>query len=157
MEGGVFVFPFFSSSLEESRSVADAAAFYSPQIFQPNIMPRLKKPKVIIDEEAIAAPPEQELPKDFDQTASEESLNGDSAPFEHDSEPEPVTTPSLPQIPFITPLAVKNEVLRVVPLLVDAIRFLQSKKPVTPTNFEIIRKRLDSAALLISTTKGLDA
>jgi hypothetical protein len=119
-------------------------------------MPRPKKLKVIIDEEAIAAPPEQELPEDFDATPLEESLNGDSRPFEHNSKPEPTTALSLPQIPLITPLTVKTEVLRVVPLLVDAIRFLQSKKPVTPTNFEIIRKRLDSANLLLSTTKGLD-
>jgi hypothetical protein len=51
---------------------------------------------------------------------------------------------------------VKFESLRVIPLLIDAIRFLLSKKPVTPTAREIITKRLESGTILLDAVKRQD-
>lgn len=119
-------------------------------------MPRLKKQKPIIDEETIAAPPEIENYSEPDIVAQEEAINGDSSPIQQEVETTHPITPALPALPLVTPLTVKLEVLRVVPLLIDAIRFFQSKKPLTPTRNEIIKARLESAVLLINAAKSLD-
>lgn len=119
-------------------------------------MPRLRKQNPIIDEETIAAPPEIEKYSEPDIVAQEEAINGDSSPLQQQVEATQLSGLALPALPLVTPLTVKLEVLRVVPLLVDAIRFFQSKKPLTPTRNEIIKARLESAVILINAAKSLD-
>lgn len=120
-------------------------------------MPKLRKPKAILDEETIAAPPETQDYSEPEITAQISDAGLDSSPLQEKVVSEELIQENPSRIPLITPIVVKLEVLRVVPLLVDAIRFLLAKQPLTPTRLEIIKKRLESAAALINTTKGLDA
>lgn len=120
-------------------------------------MPKLKKRNLIIDEETIEAPPEMDNYSEPVIEAQQEDINGDSSDLEDVAEAPYPNALSLPSLPLITPLVVKLEVLRVVPLLMDAIRFMLSKQPMTPTRHEIIKKRVESATILINTVKAMDA
>jgi hypothetical protein len=120
-------------------------------------MPKLRKPKPIIDEETIATPPELENYSEPDIVAQQEDINGDSSPLRQEIESTYPSSLSLPSLPLVMPSTVKLEVLRVVPLLIDAIKFFESKKPLTAIRREIIRKRIESANILINTVKSMDA
>lgn len=119
-------------------------------------MPKLRKPKAILDEETIVAPPELEPYTEPEITPQISDAGLDSSPLQEEVGSTQPDAHAVPRIPLVTPIVVKLEVLRVVPLLVDAIRFLQTKQPLTPMRLEIIKKRLESAAALINTTKSLD-
>ena len=119
-------------------------------------MPKLRKQKPIIDEETIAAPPELENYSEPDIVAQQGDINGDSSPLQQVIETTYPNSLSLPALPLVTPSTVKLEVLRVVPLLIDAIKFFESKKPLTATRRDIIKKRVESANILINTVKSMD-
>lgn len=119
-------------------------------------MPKLRKQKAILDEETIAAPPETQDYNEPEIVAQISDTGIDSSPLQEEVVSGQPMPEAMPRIPLITPMVVKLEVLRVLPLLIDAIKFLQTKQPLTPTRIEIIKKRLESAAALINTTKGLN-
>jgi hypothetical protein len=119
-------------------------------------MPKLRKPKPIIDEETIATPPELENYSEPDIVAQQEDINGDSSYLQQGVESTYPNSLSMPSLPLITPSTVKLEVLRVVPLLIDAIKFFESKKPLTAIRREIIKKRIESAYILINTARSMD-
>ncbi len=52
--------------------------------------------------------------------------------------------------------AIKMEAIRVLPLLMDAIRVMLKKKTITPIERDIINLRLESGSSLLSKIKGLD-
>jgi hypothetical protein len=51
---------------------------------------------------------------------------------------------------------VKMEAIRIIPLLLDAIRVLMSKRTITPVDKQIIKLRLESGSSLLTKIKGLD-
>lgn len=51
---------------------------------------------------------------------------------------------------------VKMEAIRVIPLLLDAIRVMMSKRTITPVDRQIIKLRLESGSSLLAKIKGLD-
>ncbi len=51
---------------------------------------------------------------------------------------------------------VKMEAIRVIPLLLDAIRVMMSKRTITPVDKQIIKLRLESGSSLLAKIKGLD-
>jgi hypothetical protein len=117
--------------------------------------PKKQQPQVI-DEEQLAAPPEVTSHEELQVTHQIEDLNGDSAALSNDDAPLDEVNAATPVVSVITPQMVKFESLRVIPLLIDAIRFLLSKKPVTPTAREIITKRLESGTILLDAVKRQD-
>lgn len=119
-------------------------------------MARPRKQTHIIDEEAIAAPPEIEYTNDIEAKEQEESINGDSSPLDEDQVSEPSVSAKTPTVSIITPLIIKIEATRLIPLLIDAIKFLLSRKPLTPNAHEIIKKRLESATILLDAVKRMD-
>lgn len=50
----------------------------------------------------------------------------------------------------------KMEAIRVIPLLLDAIRVMMSKRTITPVDRQIIKLRLESGSSLLAKIKGLD-
>lgn len=50
----------------------------------------------------------------------------------------------------------KMEAIRVIPLLLDAIRVMMSKRTITPVDKQIIKLRLESGSSLLAKIKGLD-
>ncbi len=51
---------------------------------------------------------------------------------------------------------VKMEAIRIIPLLLDAIRVMMSKRTITPVDRQIIKLRLESGSSLLAKIKGLD-
>ena len=51
---------------------------------------------------------------------------------------------------------VKMEAIRVIPLLLDAIRVVMSKRTISPVDGQIIKLRLESGSSLLAKIKGLD-
>ena len=51
---------------------------------------------------------------------------------------------------------VKMEAIRVIPLLLDAIRVMMSKRTITPVDRQIIKLRLESGSSLLAKIKGMD-
>lgn len=51
---------------------------------------------------------------------------------------------------------IKMEAIRVIPLLLDAIRVMMSKRTITPVDKQIIKLRLESGSSLLAKIKGLD-
>lgn len=120
-------------------------------------MARPKKQKQeVIDEEALAAPPEIESTNEIIANEQRESIDGDSDPL-----PDPGSTNVQEEVVkskvmAITPAVIKTESVRLIPLLIEAIRYLLNKKPLTPTANEIIKKRLESATILLDAVKRMD-
>ncbi len=50
----------------------------------------------------------------------------------------------------------KMEAIRIIPLLLDAIRVMMSKRTITPVDKQIIKLRLESGSSLLAKIKGLD-
>ncbi len=50
----------------------------------------------------------------------------------------------------------KMEAIRIIPLLLDAIRVMMSKRTITPVDRQIIKLRLESGSSLLAKIKGLD-
>lgn len=119
-------------------------------------MARPKKQQEVINEEAIEASQQIESTNEIIANEQNESIDGDSEPLQSGENLAPQDEFPKSKVMVITPAVIKTESIRLIPLLVDAIRFLLSKKPLTPTANEIIKKRLESANILLDAVKRMD-
>jgi len=69
---------------------------------------------------------------------------------------EEVITTEEPKLTNESLYVIKMEAIRVIPLLMDAIRVMLKKKTITPIERDIINLRLESGSSLLSKIKGLD-
>lgn len=69
---------------------------------------------------------------------------------------EKVITTEEPKLANESLYVIKMEAIRVIPLLMDAIRVMLKKKTITPIERDIINLRLESGSSLLTKIKGLD-
>jgi len=125
--------------------------FPAPQY---KFMPKIRK-YITVDEDQITAAPEVEDYSEPKVVAQQEDVAGDSSPLLEVEYVFPPDRPEEPVVPLMTQEIANLEVVRVINLLVDVIKYAVKRKRFDYRSMEIIVLRLESANRLVRAIKSI--